>query len=119
MTRCYDIEPTAQQAATEAITRAGDNADPEWFAEALRIVCQLAVVYPEFTTDSVWERLGTTREPRALGAVMRQAAASGVIAKTDRVRPSTRVKCHGRPVAVWVRGPVSALASAGPDTLFG
>lgn len=102
---------TAQEAATEAITRSGDNADPEWFAEALRIVCQLAVVLPDFTADAVWERLGTTREPRALGAVMRQAAASGVIVKTDRVRPSRRVECHGRPMAVWTSGALAATVA--------
>jgi hypothetical protein len=36
-----------------------------------------------------------------MGAAVRQAALSGLLRKTDRVRPSVRPECHRRPVAIW------------------
>jgi hypothetical protein len=40
-------------------------------------------------------------EPRALGALMREAARNGLIEATDRVRPSERPQCHMNPKRVW------------------
>lgn len=61
----------------------------------------------EFTSDDVWARMvdaggvPPTHDNRALGAVMRWAASDGLIAATDRVRPSSRVRLHGSPRRIW------------------
>ena len=79
-----------------------DNANPDFIDEAMAVIEHLARVRAEFTTDDVWPLLTTsTHEPRALGAVMRKAAKAGGIKRTDRVRKSSRVACHQRPIAVW------------------
>jgi hypothetical protein len=41
------------------------------------------------------------REPRAIGAMMTNAAKAGVIAPTNRYTPSARPECHRRPVKIW------------------
>lgn len=96
----------AQTVASEAVNRVGAHADADWLSAAHRIVRRLADTRNEFTTDDVWAALDeldvVTHEPRAMGAVMRQAARGGVIVKSDRVRNSVRVECHARPVAVWI-----------------
>jgi len=95
----------AEAAADEALARVEAHADPDWKDRAYAIIFELARVRVEFTTDDVWRELGQagvdTHEPRALGALMRQAAADHVIAPTDRYKPSSRVVCHGRPVRIW------------------
>ena len=91
-----------EQLALEGIGRARDGADPEWYAAAMRAVRRRV---GEFTTDDVWQELDgfgyVTSEPRAMGAVMRQAALDGVVVATDRYRKSIRPECHARPVRVW------------------
>lgn len=93
-------------AAAEARDRAIDiveaNMPNDWREEASRIIFRLARTCDEFTTDEVWAGLSQPPEPRALGAVMRQAQRDGWIRPTDRVRNSVRVECHARPVRVWV-----------------
>ena len=89
-----------------AIKRVGENADPMWFIVALAAVLECAQTAEEFTTDRVWALLARrgvrdTAEPRAMGAVMRQAATDGLIVATDRTRKSARPDCHRRPVRVW------------------
>lgn len=93
----------ALEARDEALGRVEANADERWKAEALAAVRHLARMLPEFTTDDVWARLGDSypHEPRALGAVMKTAAAAGLIEPTDRIRTSHRPECHARPVRVW------------------
>jgi len=85
----------AEAARDEAIDRVEANAHHDWLVQARQAVLWLAHNRDEFTTG-----VGT-HEPRALGAVMRWAARSGVVVKTDRVVNSCRVECHARPVAVW------------------
>ena len=89
----------------EAINRVELNADPQWFDAAMRAVKRLALGRDTFTTDDVWEELqyvsNTTHEPRAMGAVMRNAAKTGIITATSGYRTSQRSECHGRPVRVW------------------
>jgi hypothetical protein len=101
----YDTE-CAEAARDEAINRVEANADHVWLTGATEAVRMLARTRDEFTTDDVWNRLDNAgyqppHEPRAMGAVMRQAARDGLVVKTDRVRNSVRVECHARPVAVW------------------
>jgi hypothetical protein len=94
-----------EAAKADGMARAWDHANTSWKAAATAIVRHLAETKREFTADSVWaelEALGfTTREHRAMGAVMRAAAMDNLILKTDRVVPTTRPSANRRPVAVW------------------
>lgn len=91
----------AVAAADAAIQQAEEHADGAWLVAAQAVVRHLAETRREFTTDDVWRSLASTREPRALGAVMRWAAAAGLVENTHQTVPSTRPECHARPVAVW------------------
>jgi hypothetical protein len=93
-----------RKAADEAIERAGDAADAEWWQAAVSAVVFCAHRSGTFTTDDVWVMIPAefqTREPRALGAVMRNLQDQGVISPTGEYRPTQRPKAHGRPVRVW------------------
>ena len=98
----------------DGMQRSWDHANTDWKAAATAIVRHLAEAQLEFTADQVWAELDalgfTTREHRAMGAVMRAAALDGWIAKTDRVVPTTRPCANRRPVAIWR----SQLAMANP-----
>lgn len=89
----------------DGMDRAWNNANTSWKAAATAIVRHLASTKSEFTADEVWAELDslgfTTREHRAMGAVMRQAAVDELIVKTDRVVPTTRPTANRRPVAIW------------------
>lgn len=93
----------AVTARDEAIRRVDVNADSDWKDEAYRVVAALAAHRPRFTTDDVWGRLSGvgTHEPRAMGAIMRQAARDGLIRATSEYQQSGRVACHARPLRVW------------------
>lgn len=91
----------------EAVQRAADHADTDWLRDAARAVRTLAAQREPFTTDDVWALLNatstaTTHEPRALGAVIRQAQRDELIRTTGEWRKSTRPECHTRPCAVWI-----------------
>lgn len=96
----------AQQAKAEAIERVRENAKPEWKEAAAQAIRRLALRLDTFTTDEVWEALAeypqATHEPRALGALMQDAAKLGLIKASANYRPSARPACHSRPVRVWV-----------------
>ena len=104
MTEQLDL--LAEHTRDIAIARVDGAADPMWRAAAERVIRDLARSGSDFTTDDVWARLDltgiTTREPRALGAVLKDAGKRGYVRATDRFRNSTRVECHARPVRVWV-----------------
>lgn len=89
----------------DGMSRAWDAANSDWKAAATAIVQHLAETQAEFTADQVWAELDdlgfTTREHRAMGAVMRAAAVDGLIVKTDRVTPTSRPCANRRPVAIW------------------
>ena len=69
-------------ATVEAIAAADAGASPEWKAEALKIVEDLALTNDTFTTDEVWDELKVrgfeTPEHRAMGPVMVKAVKSGL-----------------------------------------
>ena len=95
---------TTEQARDAAIQQVEANADEGWLKAAHWAVVFLAEDGDPFTTDDIWEyvdRHGKPREPRAMGAVMKQAAAEGLIEATGEYRKSKRVECHARPVMVW------------------
>ena len=95
----------AQLNLDAALEKVESNADPEWKAAALEAVRSCAKNMPEFTTDQVWRILARTdygtHEPRAMGAIMRQAVSLGWVKPTDQYRTSERPECHKRPVKVW------------------
>jgi hypothetical protein len=88
-----------------ALQRVEDNADAEWKQAALEATRLCAVEMPEFTTDQVWRVLARTEygthEPRAMGAIMRQAVALGWVKPSNEYRTSERPECHKRPVKIW------------------
>lgn len=93
--------PTAAQLRDRAIDRAASGASQEWLQEAQRAVGRVARARQEFTTDDVWQIVGSPAEPRAMGAVMRWAKKEGLCKATDRTRLSERRECHCRPLTVW------------------
>lgn len=91
-------------AREEAIHRVEKHADDAWKEAALHAVASCARKRPFLTTDDVWAQMvgpDETHEPRAMGAVMRQAQAAGFIQPTFRYEQSLRVACHRRPLRVW------------------
>lgn len=89
-----------------AIARVAAAAPGDWMEAAREVVDRLASTGRQFTTDDVWLHLGTMDvdvpdEPRAMGAVIRDAAKAGEIVPTHRYVRSTRPECHCRPVMVW------------------
>lgn len=94
------------RAAVDAIA----ESHAEWIAlhalPALRAVCTRGGVRGTLTSEDVWAELAarkapTPPDPRAMGAVVRQAHRQGIIAPTGRFTQGTRPEAHGRPVAVW------------------
>ena len=99
--------PSGELLKQQAISRVRDNADQDWRNTALAAVRQIASTQSEFTTDNIWSEIehtsfSSTHDPRAMGAVMTDAARAGICRKSDRVRPSQRKECHRRPIAIWI-----------------
>ena len=100
-------EPLAIALAEQAIEQVGLNADQLWAKEAYKVVILRSMNRMDFTTDHVWEWMNdlhptlTTHEPRAMGAVMRKAAASRLCVPTERYSKSLRPECHRRPIRIW------------------
>lgn len=96
----------ALTARDEAIDRVEANAHDLWLAAAREALDELCATRESFTSDDLWAALDgrdvSTHEPRAMGAVLRQAARDGLVAGTRQYRPSVRPACHARPVRVWV-----------------
>lgn len=92
----------AEAARDSAIAAVYSASDPRWRAHALDTIRQVAERMSEFTTDEIWDALVLRpREPRALGAIIREAAAQRIVYPTDRYRNSDRPACHARPVRIW------------------
>jgi hypothetical protein len=81
-------------------------ADLSWAQAAHKIVEVLALSGREWTSEDVWaalEGMGlATREPRALGGIIRDFSDRGVIRRSGWVTASRPV-AHSRPLAVWIR----------------
>lgn len=96
----------SEEAKTAAIDQVEAAADPRWMHTVYQIIVQLATAGGGFTTDQVWDVLDKSKilpptEPRAMGAVFRQACADGLIVSTGEYRPSARPICHASPKRVW------------------
>ena len=101
----YDAK-RSEEARDAALVNVTIGMAPDWEAIAIDVVRRLCSMQATFTTDDVWRALDasgsvTTSEPRAMGAVMRSAAAMGLCETTDRTCKSVRVRCHRRPLMVW------------------
>ena len=99
MTVAQAIEETER-----AVERAAKGMDSEWAAMAHDAVREVCRTHLHFTTDEVWgvldaARCPAPREPRAMGAIMRQAVREGLCVVTDEYRPSKRR--HRAPIRVY------------------
>jgi len=97
---------TGAELRDQALVDVAANADPGWWQHAVNIVKDVAATSFDFTTDDIWCELErrnviTPHEPRAIGAVVVAVKRLGLIAPTDRYRPSNRPECHARPIRVW------------------
>jgi hypothetical protein len=100
------IGQNAQQMSLEdALAEVEENADKKWKNAALAQIRYLCVSRDEFTADDVWDRLDmlpvATKEPRALGAIMRRAVKEGWMRSTEKFVKSRRVESHRRPIVTW------------------
>jgi len=89
----------------EGIARAEAGAPPEWKALALIAVERVARQHSRFTSDMVWVELGPENRPRdgrALGHVMRVAAAMELIEGTSEYEATAQPSRHRAPVRFWV-----------------
>lgn len=96
----------AHHAAAAAITAVNDGAIPEFLKTATGWIRSRPPGY-RFTTDEMWAHLDDvgawTPEPRAIGAVIRNASRAHLIRQTGQYVPSARPECHARPIPVWER----------------
>jgi hypothetical protein len=96
-----------EQGKRDGVARAARGANPEW--KRIMQICALAVARrkPYFTTDDVeyWQRAyypnHTTREKRAMGPVMLDAARHGYCKTTTDFCKSSLASCNQRPKQVW------------------
>ena len=73
-----------------------------WTGKAEAAVLKVAGRRKYLTTDDIWATgLEAPPEPRALGNVLKRAAAMGLIERTGRFRTTKRASRHGAPLAVW------------------
>jgi hypothetical protein len=92
------------EARDTAIAQVGE-ATPDWQAQALAAIRQIAASQATLTTDDVWRALGRDHdlEGRAMGAAILTAARLGLVARTNYTEKSLRVVCHRRNRSVGVR----------------
>ena len=87
-----------------AVARVERNADAPWKRAAMAAIYKVAGERSRFTADDVWDAMpddAGTHEPRAMGAMMLQAAKAGVIAATEDYTQSHRSVRHAGPMRVW------------------
>ena len=104
-----------QRVKAEAVARVEAHADADWLSDARDAVLRVARRQEWLTTDDVWAVLDAEEmpphEPRAMGAVMRQLMAAGIIQPTRDYIESQRLICHGRPLRIWRSRLVDARGS--------
>ena len=106
-TRVSILEALVEEERERAITRADSGVTETWKMHAARIIKATARVYPEFTSEEVWE-MGL-RKPSfgspdgdALGPALRRAAKAEIIQSTGRLTTETlRPQRHNNPKRIW------------------
>ena len=79
----------------------------DWLLHAERGVRIIARRQEQLTSDDIWEWLLKlelnleVHEPRAMGAVLRNAARDHIILPVNQWQESTRPIAHKRPVRIW------------------
>jgi hypothetical protein len=97
-----DFEKSGE-ARDAGIQKAGDAANDAWKTLALQWVIWLASNRPTFTSDDIWAcGVPKPREPRALGAVFREASKMGMIEPVG-YQQTAQVSRHRAPIRVWRR----------------
>jgi hypothetical protein len=97
---------TARAETTRAIDAARDHADAEWYKSAYAAGVHLCRTQRFWIVDDLQAilaagGLGQPREPRAIGAVVRQLRIDGLCEGTDTYKPSARKGCHQNPRRTW------------------
>lgn len=101
------ISQRATELRDEGIAKADAAAKEDWKASAIAAVYVAAQTHDRFTTTAVWALLAKdasitpTREPRAMGAIMRKAQKNGWIEPTDKFLNTNRASRHRAPVRIW------------------
>jgi hypothetical protein len=95
--------PAARAARDEGIARGAESAGEDFAASAELAIRITARWNREFIVDDVWRNMNRSRygDNRAMGAAIRKAVRAGVIAPTERYRPSSQPNCHANPRRVW------------------
>jgi hypothetical protein len=94
-------------AISEALQRVEAHAPDEWNAAAFLAVVWCARIYPEFTADEVWIRLGmqgvdsTDVTHSALGPVFLHAKYLGIIENTGRKQKLSNRSCRHGDMTIW------------------
>lgn len=100
----FDAEEGEMRLA-DALIEVELAANERWKAAAHEAVREVAREQESFTTDDVWRVIEmkevSTHEPRALGAIMKNAVKDGVCENTDRYQNSIRAECHRRRIPVY------------------
>ena len=93
----------AAKKAAKGIAQAEHGAGEESIAEAVAATLEVGNMLGEFTSEDVRALKGDFGfiEPRAWGAVMKKAAATGFIRATDRYAKTGRASSHNRPMRLW------------------
>ena len=98
--------PRGRLLRERAIEVVEQNADEEFRHGAIELLYSLSRSHRELTSDDLWGQLHLhgiprPREPRAMGAIMREGVRRGWIQPTDKHILSKRPACHRRPLRVW------------------
>jgi hypothetical protein len=94
-------EPDGEALREEALARVREHADPGWYERALAALHALAGRQGTVTADDLWALVEPPREPRALGAVLREGRRNGWVVPTEKTVKSARAANHARPIRVW------------------
>ena len=102
MTQLTLDDALTRAARDEAIGRAERHASDDWKHRAYDAVREVCRTHESWIIDAVWATgLDKPAEPRALGAVVLQAARDGLCEKTREYRASAQPTTHGNPRVVW------------------
>lgn len=97
-------QPSGADLKKQAMQAVLDAANEEWRKAAFAAVHQAAFQMDEFTTDEVvalMPKSVRTKDTRAFGPILKQAAKDRWVYPTGRYRNSTSAVCHSRPKAIW------------------
>ena len=89
---------TARNISIDAVA----GANTGWVAGRIAVI-KLIRPGTVFSTDRLWVGAPAIGEPRAMGAVIAEAIALGLIKATGEWEKSSRPQCHARDVKIWRR----------------